>query len=211
MQIDPSTVLWSAPEAERAGRPLMVMLHGHGSDEQAGFDFRALLPPELVIASVRAPLQAGGGYAWFRLDASLALSQIEEVARAVLAWLDTLPPAPSVGILGFSQGAAMGLQTLRLAPARFDYAVVLSGFAVPFEAQGDAALEDRRPPAFWGRGDRDTIIPPFLIPLTRDWLARHTTLTERVYPGLGHYVAPAELADLSAFLSEQLSRQQQRD
>ena len=207
MKIDPDRVLWSAPESERAGRPLLVMLHGHGSNEQVGFDLRDRLPGELVIASIRAPLRAGGGYAWFPLDASLALHQIDEVAHAVLDWLAALAPAPSVGILGFSQGAATGVQVMRLAPDRFDYAVVLSGFVVPLPAVGDPQLAAARPPVFWGRGDSDGIIPSFLIPLTRSWLAEHSTLTEHVYPGLGHYVAAAELADLGDFLAHRLGQQ----
>ena len=205
MKIDRNRVLWSAPEEERAGRPLLVMLHGHGSNEQVGFDLRSHLPDELVIASIRAPLRAGGGYAWFPLDATLALHQIDDVAHAVLDWLSEQPPAPSVGVLGFSQGAATGIQTLRLAPERFDYGVVLSGFVVPVEVPGDAVLTRTRPPVFWGRGDRDLVIPSFLIPLTTAWLAAHTTLTERVYAGLGHYVSPAELSDLGVFLERQLS------
>jgi len=206
VKIDPARVLWSAPESERGGRPLLIVLHGHGSNEQVGFDFRHQLPPELVIASVRAPLQAGGGYAWFPLDASLALHQIDDVSHAVLGWLDDQPPAPSVGVLGFSQGAATGIQTLRLAPERFDYGVVLSGFVIPTPTTGDDVLSRTRPPVFWGRGDHDPIIPAFLIPLTTSWLQAHTSLTMRVYPGLGHYVAPAELADLSVFLSQQIRR-----
>jgi phospholipase/carboxylesterase len=208
MRIDPERVLWSEPEEERAGRPLLVMLHGHGSNEQVGFDLRSHLPDELVIASIRAPLRAGAGYAWFPLDASLALHQIDDVAHAVLEWLSEQPPAPSVGILGFSQGAATGVQTMRLAPERFDYGVVLSGFVVPVEVPGDAVLKRTRPPVFWGRGDRDPVIPSFLMPLTTSWLTAHSTLTERVYPGLGHYVSPAELTDLDAFLRQQLTRQQ---
>ena len=206
MRIDPESVLWSAPEPERSGRPLLLMLHGHGSNEQVGFDFRHYLPPELVIASIRAPLQAGGGYAWFPLDASLAMHQIDEVSHAVLSWLEEQPTAPSVGILGFSQGAATGLQTLRLAPERFDYAVVLSGFVVPGVVAGDETLRRTRPPAFYGRGDRDTVIPSFLLPLTRAWLTEHTSVRQRVYPGLGHYVSPAELTELGQFVRDQLDR-----
>jgi phospholipase/carboxylesterase len=132
------------------------------------------------------------------------------VSHAVLAWLDDQPPAPSVGVLGFSQGAATGMQTLRLAPERFDYGVVLSGFVVPVPVRGDEVLTRTRPPVFWGRGDRDSIIPSFLIPLTSTWLRQHATLTERVYPGLGHYVSAAELSDLGDFLTSRLSRQPQR-
>ena len=31
--IDPSAVIWSTPVGERAGKPLLVLLHGLGSHE----------------------------------------------------------------------------------------------------------------------------------------------------------------------------------
>lgn len=205
VQINPDQVLWSAPESERDGRPLLLMLHGHNSNEGVGFELRSQLPPELVLASIRAPMTATGGYAWFRLDPAVAVDQANTVARSVLGWLDTLPPAPSVGLLGFSQGAATGLQVLRVAPERFGYAVNLSGFVVPGTASGDARLAAQRPPVFWGRGDRDPVIPEFLVTLSRAWMSSHSRLTEKIYPGLGHLVNETELADLRQFLSEQIS------
>ncbi len=204
--IDPTQVVWSAPESERSGRPLLLVLHGHSSNERVGFDLRHQLPGEIVLASIRAPLKTPTGYAWFRLDPTVALPQVDAVAQSVLAWLDAQPPAPSVGLLGFSQGAAAGLQVLRSAARRFAYAVVLSGFVVPGPAIGDALLRTTRPPVFWGRGDQDPVIPEFLVSPTRSWLAQHATLDERVYPGLGHNVAPAELADLRQFLDDRISR-----
>jgi len=204
VQIDPDQVLWSTPEPERAGRPLLVMLHGHNSNEQVGFELRHQLPGELVLASVRAPMTATGGYAWFRLDPAVAVDQANAVARSVLDWLDTLPAVPSIGLLGFSQGAATGLQVLRAAPERFAYAVNLSGFVVPGRAPGDRALQADPPPVFWGRGDSDPIIPDFLVTLSRAWLTSHTRLSEKVYPGLSHFVNETELADLSRFLVQQL-------
>ena len=54
--LDPDAVLWSAPPHERAGRPLLVLLHGYGSNEQDLFGLRPYLPDAFVVASVRAPL-----------------------------------------------------------------------------------------------------------------------------------------------------------
>jgi phospholipase/carboxylesterase len=51
MQIDSSAVLWSAPERERAGRPLLVLLHGYGSHEGDLFGMAPGLPLEPVIAA----------------------------------------------------------------------------------------------------------------------------------------------------------------
>jgi phospholipase/carboxylesterase len=201
MEINPSHVLWSAPEADQAGRPLLVMLHGHRMDERVGFELRHHLPAELVFASVRGPREApGGGYAWFPMDGSFSLEAIDHSAAAVLSWLDSLALDGPVGVLGFSQGVATAFQMVRRDPARFAYAVNLSGGVVPLPSRGDAELAARRLPVFWGRGDRDPLIPVLLVESTRWWLRQHTDLTERVYPGLSHNVSAAELADLAAFV-----------
>jgi phospholipase/carboxylesterase len=201
MEINPGTVLWSAPEADRAGRPTLVMLHGHRMDERIGFELRHHLPAELVFASVRGPREAhGGGYAWFPMDSSFSLEAIDHSAAAVLSWLDQLNLDGPVGVLGFSQGVATAFQMVRREPARFAYAINLSGGVVPLPSRGDAVLAARRLPVFWGRGDKDPIIPAILVESTRWWLRRHTDLTERVYPGLSHNVSLAELADLADFV-----------
>ena len=199
--IDTEQVLWSVPASERAGRPLMVLLHGHGMNERMGTELLHLLPAELVIASVRGPLRVGAGYGWFPLDASLRLEQIDAAAHGVLDWLEAQGDFSKVGILGFSQGSSIAVQCLRLRPARFDFVVVLSGFAVPGRLPGDADLAVRRPPVFSGRGTADPLIPAPLVTLTDSWLDAHTTVTRRTYAGLGHNVAPQEIVDLAQFLT----------
>jgi phospholipase/carboxylesterase len=201
MEINPGHVLWSAPEADRAGRPLLILLHGHRMNEKVGFELRHTLPSELVFASVRGPRAAvGGGYAWFPMDSSFSLEAIDHSAAAVLSWLDSVNLVGPVGVLGFSQGAATAFQMVRRDPTRFAYAVNLSGGVVPLPSRGDALLAARRLPVFWGRGDQDRVIPAILVESTRWWLRGHTELTERVYPGLSHNVSAAELADLAAFV-----------
>ena len=209
--IDPSAVVWSAPERERAGRPLLVLLHGYGSHEGDLFGLSPQLPLHPVIASVRAPLPVGQGFAWAPLasqaDAATVSASADAAARAILDWLDTTE-STSVGLLGFSQGGAVALQLLRSAPERFAYAAVLSGFAVApgrdHEHPGDAALAERRPPVFWARGTVDTVITPDKIDYTDAWLPEHSTLTQRIYEGLAHSISKAELDDVNAFLRAQL-------
>ena len=205
--IDTDAVLWSASGADRAGRPLLLILHGFGSHEGDLFSLAPHLPLEPVIASLRAPLPAGDGWAWFPREQPVGGPDPETAdaaAQGVLQWLDGLPEQPaSVGLLGFSQGGAMALQLLRHAPDRFAFAVQLSGFVATGEGAGDARLASRRPPVFWGRGTADAIIPSEAIDRTEAWLADHSTLTARIYEGMPHSVSQAELADIVTFLGEQ--------
>jgi phospholipase/carboxylesterase len=208
--LDPAHVLWSVPEPKRAGRPLIVLMHGWSYDERHLFGFAHLFPGEMVVASVRAPYAEAGGYAWFPSQGNpIGDPQprvADDAAGAVLDWLGTLPPASSTGLLGFSQGGAMVLQLMRRDPGRFDYGVQLAGFVVGDCQPGDEVLARTRPPVFWGRGERDTVIPRQAIARTQSWMAAHTSPEQVVYRGLGHDVAGPEVTGFTTFVARQLAR-----
>lgn len=200
--------LWSAAAAERAGRPLLVLLHGYGADERDLFGLASFLPEEFVLAAPRAPMAPpwpSPGYSWFALEERSA-DDITASAQRLLEWLDAATDADRIGFLGFSQGAAIALQALRLQPERFDFVVNLSGFVAPGDLPRDAELAGIRPPVFWGRGTHDDVIPPELVAHTTDWLPAHAELSGRVYPGLTHSVSEQEILDVRAFLEKQLER-----
>lgn len=205
MQLDPHAVLWSSPERERAGRPLLVLLHGYGSHEGDLFSLSPRLPLGPVIASLRAPLEESGGYAWFsrrdNVPGDPRPEDVDAAANAVLAWLDS-QQFTSVSLLGFSQGAAIALQLLRIAPTRFTATVAIAGFVASGVHAGDADLERLKPPVFWGRGTADSMIPSAAVDRTDAWLPLHADATISIYEGLGHSISAQELHDFSAFLRE---------
>jgi phospholipase/carboxylesterase len=205
-QLPTDDIMWSSQESERAGRPLIVLLHGYGSHEGDLFGMSPALPLGPVIASLRAPLQAGPGYAWWEINQLGApdASEVDAAASMVLDWLDSFDHG-AVTLLGFSQGGALSLQLLRHAPDRFAAAVCLAGFVVPGEHPGDAELARVRPPVFWGRGTDDPVIPDAAVELTERWLPQHADATIRIYEGLGHAVSTPELTDMVAFLRQHAS------
>lgn len=210
-------MVWSVPPAELADalsrRPLLVLLHGYGSHEHDLAPLTTQLNPGPVVASLRAPLPAGPGYAWFPItDPARAGEPDPDLANAavagVLRWLEetqalTRTPGP-VGLLGFSQGGAMVTHLIRHHPELFACGVVLSGFTVPGLLGGDEALAQVAPPVYWARGDADPIIPAAAIARTEEFLRRHTTLSARIFAGLGHGVAAAEIEEVADFLAAHL-------
>jgi phospholipase/carboxylesterase len=203
VKLDSDAVIWSAPERDRSGRPLLVLLHGYGSHEGDLFQLSPRLPLEPAIASVRAPISENGGWAWFpfaeRGVADPSAAEVDAAANALLDWLDGLE-FDSVSLLGFSQGAAVALQAMRLRPARFRCVVALSGFLAEGESAGDAELELTQPAVFWGRGTLDRMIPAAAIERTEAWLPTHSTATVRIYENLAHSVSTDELTDITKFL-----------
>ena len=198
--IDPSTVIWSTPVGERAGKPLLVLLHGLGSHEGDLFQLSPYLPLGHVIAAPRGPIASGSGWSWFDVAASRP-APLNDSADGLAKWLATVRgEATSVAVLGFSQGGVLGLQTLRRHPESVDAVVLLSAIADETVDPGDPELEVLRPPVFWGRGTTDTVVPAEQVLATRDWLEEHSTLTERIYEDVGHWITDAELGDVHSFL-----------
>lgn len=203
-------VRWSRPKTARPGGNLLVMLHGATSFERDPFErLTPLLPEDLIVASPRDPVAEGDGYSWVSPQTRKSATTDndvaavgDEIARIVLAWLDTLQAFETVGILGVSQGACVALQLLRVAPTRCDYVINLSGYCLPASEKGDPDLQRSKPPVFWGRGDFDEVIPEDYIIRTATWLSQHSTLTKRTYD-MGHDISPAELDDVAAFVHDQ--------
>ena len=200
-------VLWSRPENERPGTPLLVMFHGYGADEADLFGLAAQLPDDFTVASVRAPLQAGPGHAWFplRTDLSYTLDSVTQAAADVEAWLETVRgDHASVTLFGFSQGMCMATTLLRHRPADYAAVVGLSGFVV--EADGDPWFDDAataaaKPEIFWGRDQADPVIPEASVEYTNTWLRGHTRLTKVLYTGIWHGINAQEIAHVGEFLT----------
>jgi len=206
LMIDADATRW-AP-VERGGLPLLVLLHGYGSDENDLFGLLPLLPDGIAIASVAAPLTPpwpAPGRSWYPIEGleGRSADATTAAARALLRWLDAAAAdVPKIALLGFSQGAAVSLQAMRLDADRFSSIVALSGYATPGELPDDDGLRTSRPRVFWGRGTHDDVIPQALIDHTAQWLPDHSELTGRVYPGLTHSVSEDELQDVRVFLEK---------
>ena len=222
--VDPARIRWSVAEGERAQRlterPLLVLLHGYGSNADDLFGLVSYLPDRFVVAAVEGLEPAGPGWAWFPLAGDPVtgelirdLDDVEAAAGSLVAWFDDLaathPDIPGIHLLGFSQGSAMSLELLRHRPSAFDSAVVLAGFALPAESPAarlrDAALAKIRPPVLWGRDPHDPVISPAMIEATRRWLPQHSDLDARLYAGVGHGINLDELEDVADFLSAHAS------
>lgn len=210
LTIDGALTRWST--ANRAGMPLLVLLHGYGADEHDLFGLTPYLPEGIAVASVAAPLAPPWpmpGRSWYAIEGLDGRNpdSVTTAAEAFLRWLDAAAAdAPAVALLGFSQGAAVALQAMRLAPERVDTVAALSGYVAPGELPHDEALIELRPHVFWGRGTNDQVIPDALVAHTAQWLPTHSELSGRVYTGLTHSISEDELGDVHTFLTKWLSR-----
>ena len=203
------TVVWSKPEGQRSGTPLLVMMHGYGTDESRMVRLFEYLPPEFTFAALRAPMPIGDHWGWFLLDYFLAndFADVISAANSVRAWISSVRDQhSSVTLLGYSQGMAMATTLLRQRPTDFAAVVGLSGFVV--DAAGDPTFKDDEldgtVPMFWGRDQQDPVITQDKIEFTMGWVRKHVKLTKVLYTGMWHGINQQEIGHVGEFLTHEV-------
>ncbi len=185
--------------------PVLLFLHGHYGDRDDLAWVAERVPAPWRTVLLRAPLPLGDRFAWFHVAddgvRGASSSEAAPAADGLLAWIDENLGDAVVGAIGWSQGGATALQALRRAPRRLAFVVTLGGFTTLDGESGDAELAELRPPVFWGHGAKDDMITVDDIARMREFLPGHTTLTERVYPGVGHDLAPGMAEDALRFVA----------
>lgn len=167
----PAVVAWRGEQD--GGRPLVVLLHGRGSNESDIVALADHLPAGLDYAAVRAPIAEGGGYAWFA-NRGIGRPVAESLAETMAwfrTWLDdTAPAGRPVVLVGFSGGAAFAGGLVLDDPERYPGAAILYG-TLPFDA-GVATGSGRLAglPVLVAQGDADNVIPRQLLDRTWNYL-----------------------------------------
>lgn len=194
--------------AEVVPDAVVLFLHGFGSNEHDLGSLAPALGLTMPWASLRGPVELGnGGAAWFSITTpgnpdTLA---VEQATDAIWAWVESnVDPGTRIVPIGFSQGGLMASQLLRARPERVLAPVVLGGFVLGALQPGDETLRAGRPPLFWGRGSDDRVIAPLAITRSSEYLPQHTSLIERVYPGLAHGINAHMLDDIRDFLAAEV-------
>jgi len=189
--------------------PLVVLLHGRGSNEQEILGLAAHLPAGPEYAAVRAPIAEGGGYAWF---ANRGIGRpVAESLRSTMnwfrTWLDDIAPAGRpVLLVGFSGGAAFAGGLVLDEPSRYAGAAILYG-TLPFGA-GLATDPGHLAnlPVFVAQGDGDHVIPRELLDRTWTYLLSESgapTVAQR-QPG-GHQLTTDTAHQLADWIAHRLT------
>lgn len=204
------------PKTKVAGKaPLLLLLHGYGSNEQDLFSFAPELPDHYFIISLRAPLPMQPyGNAWYTIywDGSEAKrsddKQAKESRDLVVKFIDEATEAydldsSNVTLLGFSQGTIISYAVALTYPEKVKNLIGLSGY---INEEITAPKRDhevyKNLAVFCSHGTQDQVIPVEAarrVPAYMEKLGISTTLKE--YP-VGHGVAPQNLNDLKIWLKE---------
>lgn len=200
--------------------PLLLLLHGVGSNEDDLFGLAPYLDERFLIISVRAPNTLGpGSYAWFDVDFTpqgpvIDPAQAEASREALIDFIGEAITAYSadpnqVYMMGFSQGAIMSASVALTRPDLVAGVVLMSGRILP-EIQPLMAAPEKLEglPILVIHGIIDTVLPIDHGRASRQLLASlPVELTYHEYP-MGHEVSQESLAEVSSWLSAQLDKAQ---
>ncbi len=194
--------------------PLVVLLHGRGSDEQQIIGLADHLPEGPAYAAVRAPLAEGAGYAWFA-NRGIGRPVTESLAANLAwfrSWLDEVAPAGRpVLVAGFSGGAAFAGGLALADPGRLAGLGVLLG-TLPFDA-GLPVTPGRLAhlPTFVAQGEEDRVIPRELLDRTWTYLlgASGAPTVAHRDPG-GHGLTVGTVHALSEWIAHRVHHLQAR-
>jgi phospholipase/carboxylesterase len=120
--------------------PVLVLLHGYGSNENDLFSFAAELPKELCIIALRAPYSREPyGHAWYAINFDSNLNKrndVEQAKESMAIIMNCVNSAQSlydtdpsnISLLGFSQGCILSIALALNHPEKFKNIIGLSGY-----------------------------------------------------------------------------------
>lgn len=201
------------PKTSSTNPPLLLMLHGYGSNELDLFSFADELQDELLIVSVRAPQSmAMRGFAWYTIHWDAAdgkLSDIEEAKEALLKIDELVKELREVYqpkkffMLGFSQGAILSYAYSLSFPNKVNYVLALSGYLNTEMVSGESS-EDINTEYYASHGSMDQVLP---VELARKTIPKIKELGLKIdyseYP-VGHGVAPQNFYHFKNWIEDRL-------
>lgn len=203
------------PKVKTDKNPLLLLLHGYGSNEQDLFSFATELPDEYYVISARAPYDLQyGSYAWYAInfdadqnkfsDNDQARKSRDLIARFIDELTQNYPiDATKITLFGFSQGTILSYAVALSYPEKVQRVVALSGYINEEILVENYKNNDfSKLQIFASHGTVDQVVPYVWAKKAPDFLtALNIPNVFKDYP-VGHGVAPQNFFDLKSWLEK---------
>lgn len=159
------------PTGDAANSPVLILLHGFGSNEQDMFSFANQIPGNWLVVSARGPFRQGENrHSWYNVKMvngkiTIDFQEEEQSRQKILDLIDHLVDTFKVDkkrvvLAGFSQGAAMSLCTGLTEPEKVAAFAMFSGrFVAEIEPQISRSPALNKLRSFIAHGSNDTMLP----------------------------------------------------
>lgn len=203
------------PKIKTEKNPLLLLLHGYGSNEQDLFSFASELPDEYYVISARAPYDLQyGSYAWYAInfdadenkfsDHNQAIQSRDLISNFIDELIQNYPIDPKqVTLLGFSQGTILSYSVALSYPEKVQRVVALSGYLneeIIVENYKNNDFSNLK--MFVSHGSVDQVIPVDWAKKAPGILDSLNIPNEFIEYQVGHGVAPQNFFDLKNWLQK---------
>lgn len=195
--------------------PLLLLLHGYGSNEEDLFSFASELPDNYFIVSARAPHPLPPyGNAWYAIDFDANMNKFSNDEQAIesrdliVEFIDELIQkypidSTKVNLIGFSQGAILSYAIALSYPEKVNKIVALSGyFNQNIMKDGYENNDFSKLSFFISHGTVDQVIPVEWARKNSEVLNLLKVSNEYHEYNVGHGVAPQNFYDFKDFLEK---------
>lgn len=203
------------PKIKQDKNPLLLLLHGYGSNEADLFSFASELPDEYYIISARAPYDLQyGSYAWYAINFDADQNKFSDheqakisrdlIAQFIDELIETYPiDTNDITLLGFSQGSILSYAVALSHPEKIKRVIALSGYvSEPILEENYRNNDFSNLGIFASHGTVDQVIPVEWARKTKPFLDNlGIESTYKEYP-VGHGVAPQNFYDFKNWLIE---------
>lgn len=207
--------LVSEPKIKLDKNPLLLLLHGYGSNEEDLFSFASELPEEYYVISARAPYDMMyGSYAWYAINFDADENKFSDIEQAktsrdlISNFIDELVAnyaidSNNVTLIGFSQGCILSYAVAVSYPEKIKRVVAMSGyFNAEIATENFKENDFSNLKIFASHGSVDQVVPV-------DWARKaEPTLKQlgidiiyKEYP-IGHGVSPQNFYDFKNWLQQ---------
>jgi phospholipase/carboxylesterase len=195
--------------------PLLLLLHGYGSNEEDLFSFATELPDEYYVISARAPYDMMyGSYAWYAINFDADENKFSDIEQAktsrdlISNFIDELLAnyaidSNNITLIGFSQGCILSYAVAVSYPEKIKRVVAMSGyFNAEIATENFKENDFSNLKIFASHGSVDQVVPV-------DWARKaEPTLKQlgidivyKEYP-IGHGVSPQNFYDFKNWLQQ---------
>ena len=201
------------PKEVKDKNPLLLLIHGYGSNEEDLFSFASELPDDYYVVSVQAPHQIPPyGYAWYAITFDADMNKFTDDQQAIesrdllVKFIDELCTkypidTNKVNLAGFSQGAILSYAIAITYPEKINKTAALSGYfhkEIMTPKTNISAYHHLK--IFGSHGTVDQVIPVEWARQTTNFLQPfHISFEYKEYP-VGHGVSPKNFQDFKMFL-----------
>lgn len=201
------------PKIKQEKNPLLLLLHGYGSNEADLFSFASELPDEYYIISARAPYDLQyGSYAWYAINFDADQNKFSDFEQAkvsrdlIATFIDELIKTypidvKNITLVGFSQGSILSYAVALSHPEKIKNVIALSGYiSEPIFEENYKNNNFSNLNVFASHGTVDQVIPVEWARKTKPFLDNlGIESTYKEYP-VGHGVAPQNFYDFKNWL-----------